>query len=115
MSLRTKRLVRSSKSVGGSNPSRGDMNRFVREPNDRAPVFGKTRNGVDHGRTPEDHPPTQDSYPKKQPHNNREENIAQAMVATGNTGKRRARSETRRLQADEREENRGVAQALRRT
>src|SRR5438874_10565234 len=99
-------------------PARRNLNtslRFVREPNDRAPVFGKTRDGVDHGRTPEDHPPTQDSGPKKQPHHDREEILAQAMVATGDTGKRRARSETRRLQADECEENRGVAQALGRT
>src|SRR2546429_8127054 len=91
--------------------------KMTREPNDWATVFGKTKQEMEltHGRTPEDHTPTKDRSPKKQPHDDREEIIAEAMVATGDAGKRRARSETRRLQADECEENRGVAQALRRT
>jgi hypothetical protein len=80
-----------------------------------ATVFGKTRNGANHGRTPEDHTPTEDRGPQKQPHDNREEIIAKALVATGHARKRRARSETRRLQAVQREENRGIAQAVRRT
>jgi len=47
-----------------------------------------------------------------QPRDNREEILAEAMVATGDTGKRCARSETRCLQAGQREEDRRVAQAL---
>jgi hypothetical protein len=38
-----------------------------------------------------DHTPTQDRGPKKQSHDTCEEIIAEAMVATGNTRKRRAR------------------------
>jgi len=45
------------------------------------------------------------SSPKK-------EGVAKALVAASNAGKRRARSETRRLQANQREENRSIAQAL---
>jgi hypothetical protein len=70
------------------------------EPNDRATVFGKTGNGAGHGRTKEDHTPREDRSPKNQPRDNREEILAEAMVATGDTGKRRARSETRRVQVD---------------
>ena len=60
------------------------------EPNDRVTVFGKTGNGADHDRTPEDHTTTQDRGPKKQPSDNGEEVIVEAMVATGNAGKQRA-------------------------
>src|SRR5215217_51464 len=93
-------------------PSYASWKFVSEEPNDRATVFGKTGNGADHDRTPEDHTPTQDRGPKKQPHDNGEEIIAEAMVATGDAGKRRARSEARRLQVDQCEENRGVAQAI---
>ena len=71
--------------------------------------FRQNSNGADHGRATEDDTPTKDCSPKNQPHDDREEIIAEAMVATGDTGKRRARSETRRLQADKRKENRGIA------
>src|SRR5262249_55840748 len=44
-----------------------------------------------------------------------QECIAKTLVATRDTRKRRARPQARRVQADQREENRGFAQALRRT
>src|SRR5437870_2578323 len=90
----------------------GTKERQGTEPSDDR--FRQNSNGADHGRTTEDDTPTKDRGSKNQPQDDREEILAEAMVATGDTGKRRARSETRCLQADQREENRGVAQALRR-
>jgi hypothetical protein len=55
---------------------------------------------------------TRNRGPKNQPRDNREGIIAEAMVATGNPGKRRARSEARRLQAYQR---RKIAASLKRS
>src|SRR5947209_16724220 len=90
----------------------GTKERQGTEPSDDR--FRQNSNGADHGRATEDDTPTKDCSPKNQPHDDREEIIAETLVATRDTGKRRARSEARRLQADECEEDRGVAQALRR-
>jgi len=41
-----------------------------------------------------------------------QEGVAKALVAASDAGKRRAGSETRRLQTNQPEEDRGIAQAL---
>jgi hypothetical protein len=85
------------------------------EPNNRTTVLRQNSNGASHGRTSEDHTPAQNCGPKEQPQDDCEEIIAEAMVAASHPGKRCTRSEARRLHADQREEDRGVAEAIRRT
>ena len=90
-----------------------DGSRIAAAEPDELVSFSGDMIGVGNGRTSKSQRSAKDRGTQKCPQNiNGEENVEQTMVAAGHPGKRRARSQARRLQTDKREENRGVAQAI---
>ena len=91
------------------------MSRFPQRGNGTGRIwcrFPVTLIGVENGRTSKSQRSAQNRDTQECPQNiNGEENVEQTVVAASHTGKRRARSQARRLQTDKREENRGVKQS----
>src|SRR3981189_88222 len=98
---------------GKTTPARPHGSRIaVWEPIRLRRRFSVIMPGVDNGRTPKIRYTQNHAKNRAATKNERAQIITKALVAAGDKAKRRARSQARRVQADECEENRGFAQAV---